>query len=525
MLPPLNHPQHDTETEIAEDAQADLSANQLGAETDLVSASETLASFLASYRANSDSQPLESWLAAEFEKYPSLWDERESASAAAVDVIASITHANEAKESLADHLDRGQSRASWIAAKMEKAAAAQATLNVGDYAAAIDGALEQANAENWRVLLRQDGGISQCMNLDGFIAEQHHVGTFNVDAAAKGSAYRARVLKPGPGEVHAKNSVDIGIYDGNGKLVRRYQVKYGADGEVTTTLFEKGDYRGQRKLVPEGQGNDVQGSTEAIEIDGVTSAPLSKEEAKELQRRAQEEYEACQYDWNQASRLDIAKQFAKQALVGACIAAALQGARILGRRVWNRLTGKANAAVGEDLKEFFESSLKSCGHVGLQVAVSGALVVAIKSGWLGKALKNTPAGRIANIAFVALENAKVLFKLGKGEITRDQALDAMGNVTVTCALSLAATAAGAELGAAIGCVFGPVGAIVGGFLGGLAAGIAGGAIADKVYQGGKAVTRAALDMAESAHTAVTDGVKVVGRAVGAAFSGLRSLFA
>jgi hypothetical protein len=525
MLPSSDPLPHHADAEIAEDALADLSANQLGAETDLVSAGDTLTSFLASYRAQPDGQSLENWLAAEFAKYPSLWDERESAEAAAADVVASITYANEAKASLAEHLDRGQSRANWIAAKMEKAATAQATLKVGDYATTIDKALEQANAENWRVLLRQDGGISQCLNLDGFIAEQHHVGTFNVDAAAKGSAYRARVLEPGPGEAYGKNSVDIGIYDGNGKLVRRYQVKYGADGNATTTLFEKGDYRGQRKLVPEGQGDAVQGSSETIEIDGVTSAPLSKEEAKELQRRAQEELEARQYDWNQASRIDIAKQLGKQALIGACIAAALQGARVLGRRVWNRLTGKANAPLNEDLKEFFDSSLTSCGHVGLQVAVSGALVVAIKSGWLGKALKNTPAGRIANIAFVALENAKVLFKLGKGEITREQALDAMGNVTVTCVLSLAASAAGAELGAAIGCVFGPVGAVVGGFIGGLAAGMAGGAIADKVYQGGKTVARAALDMAKSVHAAVTDGAKAMARSVSSVFSGLSSLLA
>jgi hypothetical protein len=67
--------------------------------------------------------------------------------------------------------------------------------------------------------------------------------------------------------------------------------------------------------VPEGQSEDILGSTETIEIDGVESKPLSKQEAKERQRRAQEKAEAKQYDWNETSRIDIAKNIGKTRVV------------------------------------------------------------------------------------------------------------------------------------------------------------------------------------------------------------------
>ena len=71
-------------------------------------------------------------------------------------------------------------------------------------------------------------------------------------------------------------------------------------------------------------------STEVIEADGVSSQPLSKEKAKELQKKkAQQDAEARQYDWNDTNRIDIAKQIGKQAVLGACIAVGMQGTRIL----------------------------------------------------------------------------------------------------------------------------------------------------------------------------------------------------
>ncbi len=143
-----------------------------------------------------------------------------------------------------------------------------------------------------------------------------------------------------------------------------------------------------------------------------------------------------------------------------------------------------------DLKEFFESSLKSSANVGVQVAVSGALVVAAKSGWI-KVLKNTPAGEIANIAYVAIENAKCLYKFAKGEMTATETLDAMGNTNASAIGGLY----GAMQGAAYGLAFGGVGAFVGAVVGG----IAGSSIGEAVYQGSKAIVKTATNIIKSTY--------------------------
>lgn len=483
-----------------------------------------IGSFLQSYEQHKNEQSLEEWLCAEFKKYPDIWKDEEEIRSSARDVISSIEISNRNKKSLHDHLKQGKSEASWLAKEMEKGAAATGAVNVGAYADCIDSALGQANQKNWAAILRKDGFVSQNPHLHGFIAEHHYANSFNIDAVAKGSPYRAKVLEPMPGETYGKNSMDIGVYDGNGKLVQRYQLKCGADAEATATLFEKGDYRGQRKLVPKGQAKDIKGSTEVVEIDGVSCTPRSMEELKELQKKAQQEQEAKQYEWNDVNKITVAKQIGKQALVGACITAGMHGTRILARRVWNSLNGKTNPDVNEDLKEFFESTIESAAHVGVQVAVSGAFVVAGKNGWLGQLLKNSPAGRIANIAYVGLENAKVLFKLNNGDLNKDEALDAMGRTTTTAIVTIAGAVEGAALGASYGVVFGPAGVAVGSFVGGVAGSIAGSSIGEAVYEGGKAIVKTALHTAKVVVSGIVGGAKSVGEGIRNVASSISSFF-
>lgn len=490
--------------ETTEEQLADQAAEELFDTKDNANkTSNVLADFVASYSQHKNTLPLEEWLNQEFANYPDIWVSDAERHETALQVIETIEQANETKADLYAHLDKGKSRESWLARKIEQGASSAGVADVGKYAQSIDEALKNANQKNWEVITNRNGAISQSLNLDGFIAEHHHANTFNIDAAAKGSAYRAKVLEPKTGESYGKNSMDIGIYDTDGKLVKRYQSKYGADAETSAELFEKGDYRGQRKLVPEGHGDA--NSNEVIEIDGVSSKTLSKEAAKDLQKQAQLDAEAKQYNWNDASRMNIAKEIGKKALLGAAFSAGFQGARILGRRVWNNLTGKENQTANEDLKEFFESSIKSAACVGVQVAVSGALVVAVKSGWI-KALKGTPAGQLANIAYVGLENAKCLIKFANGEMTANQTLDAMGNTTCCAVGGIYGAIQGAALGAKIGALTAnPVGIAVGSFVGAVVGGIGGSAIAEPLYQGGKAIVKTAAKVIQSAY----EGTKAV----------------
>lgn len=460
----------------------------------------------------------EEWLKAMFRRHR--WADDAEMDEAARQVVSTVGLLHQKKADLHESLDRGATRANWLAKELDRVVATKGATDVAFYTTDIERAITQATENSAGVVQRLDGEISLCMNLDGFIAEQHHVDTFNIDAATKGSPLTAKVLAPEPGATYTKNSVDIGIYDGNGKLIRRYQSKYGADAKATQNCVDRGDYRGQRKLVPEGQSRDIPGSTEVIEVDGITSTPLSKDEAKRQQRAAQQEQDTRQYEWKDANRINIAKQIGKQALFAAAIACAMQGARILGTRAWNSLRGKKNPPLSEAMNEFFHSSIKSGEHAGLMVAVVGGIVVAVKNGWLGTLVKNTPAGRIANIVFIGMENAKILYRLGCGELSAPQALEAMAETTTVAIASLAAAAEGMLLGAEIGLMLGPWGVLVGSFVGGLVGGVAGGAVARTVFAAQKVVAKAATNVLKEVASVAADGMRAAARAVASEFSAL-----
>ena len=478
---------------------------------------ELIASFISSYN-NRGEKSQEQWLIDEFRKYPEIWAGEEELQSVTQQVLESTRAFNSSRESLQQHMDKGRSKASWLAGEIEKNAAITGSVNVGQYADSIEQALAQANINAQKIITTRAGEINFNPNLDGFIAEQHHVDTFNIDAVTKGSSYRAHMV-----ESRELNSVDIKIVDGNGNEVANYQSKYGADAKATNNQFESGDYKGQKRLVPEGQGADVPNSSEVIEAGDVKSKPLSKENAKAQQQKAQADAEARKYEWNDTNRTDVAKQIGMQALVGACIAVGMQGARILARRAWNKFKGRENPSVNEDLQEFFESSLRTAAQTAAQVAIAGAVVVAVKNGWLGAALRNTPAGRITNIVCVALQNAKILYKLGKGEITVNEAMDEIGNTVVTTTMAIAGATKGAATGAAIGTVFGPVGTAIGGFVGGVAGGIASGYIGEIIYQAGKTVAKTAAKVAIGIAESAGRAMESVGRKIGEKMSFLKSL--
>lgn len=511
------------EFEARQEAHAQQMADAIGI-TEPGKTAEVIVSFVQSYEQHKATMPVNEWLVTEFKKYPDLWRDDAEVQQTANEVIDTITQANQAKVSLYAHTDSGRSEASWIAQQMEAGAKAHGVLEVGQYAGGIETVIEQANASMAKTVLTQDGNISQALNLDGFLAEQHHVDTFNLDAATKGSEYRAKVLAP-EGAPYGKNSMDIGIYDAKGKLVRRYQAKYGSDADATQNLWDNGDYRGQRKLVPSDQVDQIDNATDKLSHEGIESKPLSKQEAKALQEKAQLDKQIKNYEWNDASRIEISKHIGKQALVGAALVAGLHGARIMGRRLWNRLTNQSNQPLSEDLKEFFVSSVKSGANTGVQVAVSGGVMVAVKSGWLGAALKNTPAGQVAAIAYVGMENIKVLYKLGKGEISGPEALDAMGKVTTSLSASLVAGTWGMAQGAAVGTlVGGPIGAVVGGIVGGVVAGMLGSAAGELAYEGGKKILSTAGSAVKAGLGAVTSTAGALLSGAGAALSAIGSIF-
>ena len=163
---------------------------------------------------------------------------------------------------------------------------------------------------------------------------------------------------------------------------------------------------------------------------------------------------------------------------------------MLARRTWNWLRGEENPPTSADFREFFESAIATAPPVALQTALGGAATVAARRGWLGGALKAAPAAGIADAAFVGLENARVLFKLGRGELNAEQALDEMGSRTCAAVGGFALRGLGALAGSVLG--LGKVGSFIGSTVGYMA----GSRIGEFVWEGGKAIARTVATVAK-----------------------------
>lgn len=443
--------------------------------------------FIECYAENKD-KPVQEWLSQKMQEQ--LPDRKlEEIQAMTNEIITTIELDEANKISLEKAIENGRSKESWFASETLKATSAMSAQETAKYLTGLDNALQTANESLYRTITTQAGAISQNPRLDGFIAEQHHAQTFNLNAEATGSQYRAKVLEPN-GNGYAKNSVDIVIVDGNGKVVKRYQSKYCKDAKATEKAFENGDYRGQQKLVAEEQQADIQKkSTIVIEApDGTTSNPLSKSTAEQMRDEAQSG-KWNELNWNEYKTKDLAIGIGKQAGY-----AALQGAAIgvgfdVAQKLWN----------GEEIKaeEVVETALVSGADFGVKAATAGAIKVGVEKGIISVIPKGTPAGTIANIAFVAIEDAKIVGKMMTGELSVKEGIEKIEQTTVATAAGLVAMGEGAAIGAAAGAIFGPVGAAIGGFVGGTVSYMAGSKVGETVVKGAQKIRDGVLDVAKT----------------------------
>lgn len=473
--------------------------------------------FVQAYTSNSD-KPIRSWLVPKMQEY--LPDRKPAEVEAMVDEIVLTIDTNEKKqESLNKSIANGRSKESWFASETKNATSAMSTQAAAKYLTGLDNALQQANESLYRTITTQAGAISQNPRLDGFIAEQYHAQTFNLNAEATGSQYRAKVLEPN-GNGYAKNSVDIVIVDGNGKngrVVKRYQSKYCKDAKATERAFEHGDYRGQQKLVPDGQEGQIQKkSTTVLEApDGTTSNPLTKSKAEQMRDEAQSG-KWNDLNWNEYATKDLAIGIGKQAGY-----AALQGAAIgvgfdVAQKLWN----------GEEIngEEVVETAIVSGADFGVKAAVAGALKVGVEKEIIKVIPKGTPASTIANIAYVAIEDVKVLGKMATGELTMKEGIEKIEQTTVATAAGLMAMGVGEAIGAAIGTVFGPVGTAIGGFVGGTVGYMAGSKIGETVVKGAQKVRDGAVKVAKTVSSGVKRVASSVASGVKSFCSGVASFF-
>ena len=451
---------------------------------------------------------VEEWLPQELQKQlpEKTYEEIEEMS---TEIISSLKVTEDMKVSQQKAIAAGRSKDSWFASTILHSTSQMSAQESARYLQSLDDAVKNANEAMHETITTEGSGYiipSMNPNLDGFIAEQHHVNSFNMNAAAKGSGLRAEVQPLKPGETYTKNGFDVIIKDASGKRIHQYQMKYGATAKDTIRMINSGNYNNQTLVVPEEQVAAVQEAfpnktvTSTIGDGDVSSKPLTKEQAKKLQEKAQTG-NFMDADWNDYVAKDIAIGIGKQTGYACLQGVAVGGGMEIATKVWN----------GEpiDGEEVIETAIVSGADFGVKTATAGALKAASEKGVLKVIPKGTKGSTFANIAFVAIENVKVLGKVATGELTAKEGLDAMEQTTASCVAGIAASTKGTIIGATIGSVLGPVGTAVGGFIGGTIGYMAGSKVAQTVVKGVQKVRDKAVEVVKSLGSAIVSGTKSI----------------
>lgn len=336
--------------------------------------------------------------------------------------------------------------------KLEQMGSAVNAIQKSGYLKEIDCTLEKANDKLLDTVMRKNLDVNRNPNLDGFLAERYHVETFNVNAAVKKSPWRARVVEPTG--AYGKNSVDVVIFNSDTKkIARRYQFKYGADAKATEQMWNNGNYKFQRFLAPKGQSQEI--SSKAVEVlespDGkVRSTALSKTDAKKLQENAQK-LDAVKNDLTfekDVAVKDLAPELGKQG-VQSFLVGGIYGAGKETLSQWKQ---------GEtlDVKKIGKSSLEGGGDFAAKQTLASFLKVGSEKGIVKAIPKGTSMETITNISCVAIEDAKIAVKVGKGELTAAEGAGQAVETTASTGVGVLAAGKGAVIGGKIGTAGGAV---------------------------------------------------------------------
>lgn len=420
---------------------------------------------------------------------------------------------------------RGISKESWLANKIEEASVGMAVNEYGRTLQAMDDILYQKNMELSKALtVAVDGDIRRINmnpNLDGILAENMIAKTTELSGFVQGKNIRVDVLQSN----HA-NSVDVRAINLDTGKYQNYQLKFGKDAKATIDLIERGNYNNQQIIVPTEQLAEVRahfkakGSSKTISdhIDawGAKGKSFTKEELKELQLAAQEDGLMPSMDYSHYQTKDLALSLGKNVGVIALQTAAITTGLHMASKAFN----------GEriDSDELIEVAVQTGTDVSIKTITAGTLQIAIRKGIIKFIPQATPAGTIANIACVGIENMKILAKIASGECTTAKGIDQMGRITTSMvgglyAMGVATAALGITTTGTAVCFAGVAGmiaaipvvgiplAIATGFVAGMVAYSGGSKLGESVYNAGKKVAEAAKTVAKSA----VRGLKSVGR--------------
>lgn len=441
---------------------------------------------------------------------------KEESSQMATEITDSIKIYDENLESINSAAQKGISKERWLSEKIQEASVGMAINEYGQTLQAMDDILYEKNMELAEALQRSlDGHIKMSPNLDGNIAESMIAKTTELSGFMQGKNIKIEVR-----DVFTKNSVDVRATNLDTGNYQNYQLKFGKDARATIDLIERGNYNNQQIIVPSEQLKEVQehfkakGSSKTISdhIDawGANGKSFTKQDMKKLQIAAQEQEQIPQMDYNYYQTKDLAMSIGKNAGAMALQTAAVTTGLTIANRIFQ----------GETIEpdEMLEIAITNGADTSVKVISAGTLQIAVRKGIISFIPKTTPAGVIANIACVGIENIKILMKIATGELSTTKGLDQMGRTTTSMIGGLWGMAKGAVIGIQLTGwipVIGAPLAVASGFVGGMVGYLGGSKLGDTIYDTGKKIATVAKKVAKSA----VNGIKSAGQSIS---KGIRS---
>ena len=410
------------------------------------------------------------------------------------------------------------------------------TKSVNNYIDTVNTAIDNANKTLVESVTTKTGNINQNPNLDGFIFEEYHAGTFNIDAAVKQKPYHAKALKPEIGETYGKNSIDL-IVENSGKYVKKYSAKaYKNAKESAKAFYDKitgYKYKFQSKLVPTDQVGDIANSVDKIKYNNVESKGITKSEIKDIQNDLQSgNKKADIFNFKKdVNNISISKQIGKQAVVNGTMGLVAGMAENIGTKI---IQGKE-----VEVEEVIEAGIKTGGSVGLSTAVAGGIKVAVEKE-IVPAMSNNTIGAIAASSMDIIGTA---CKLGSGEISLGEAVKEVGtsissaySAIVSSSFGYTATIAavgmvglgtlgtvGTVIGTGVALVAGAVCGTVGSKIGGeIDNGM--GTIAEKVVDKAVEVVKEGMDTVKNIASGVINKVQFIGKKISSGLGKVASWF-
>lgn len=300
--------------------------------------------------------------------------------------------------------------------------------------------------------------------LKGWLAEQWHAETFNVNCKVKNNdnAWAKVANNNKPGE-------DI-IY-GSGNEIKTAEVKYHKDGISTAKAISRPDYINKEKIVPSDQLDNVHESAQKnaikiesyrpeqaehyrdtanraddrLRVDDVCSKPLDEAKAKEMAKDFKKEKSISpdKYRLNTeefVSWNDIARESTEAAMHAAILSAAISAAPLIFDILKDYIENEPIHV--NVLTNRVSSILLSSAGAGLRGGIAATLTASCKTGLLGTSLKNISPTVIGMATTMTINAIDYSFKLQRGKITQHQ----FTNYCIKDSFILSSAMVGASIG-------------------------------------------------------------------------------